>query len=233
MNIKEPVQGIFFDLGWTIFRPASGDWRMTAKALEFINPQKLWSIPQEKLHTAFLKADASFENEIYMTEDEELIRYTNFYRTIAEMLPELNITQQQAESIAQDRVYNDANYVFYEDVLKTLEALKGKYKIGVISDTDPSILRVLKNAGIYDYFDHLTLSYELGAHKPSPVMYKHALEKMNLPAAETVFIDDYERNLAGAAVFGIQPVLIQSRPNAQESTTFPSIKKLSELLLYL
>ncbi len=132
-----------------------------------------------------------------------------------------------------DRVYNEANYVFFEDAKMTLEALKEKYKIGVISDTDPSIIRVLKNAGIYDYFDHLTLSYELGESKPSFVMYRNALETMDLQATETEFIDDYEKNLEGAAALGIQPVLTLLHPNAQESTTYPTTKRLSDLLLYL
>jgi putative hydrolase of the HAD superfamily len=233
MKIKKPVRGLFFDLGWTIFRPATGDWRMTAKALEYINPHILWSIPQDKLNAAFSKADEYLINEIYKTEDEEFVRYKNYYGTIAKMLPEINITQQQAEIIAMDRVYNEANYVFFEDAKMTLGALKEKYKIGVISDTDPSIIRVLKNAGIYDYFDHLTLSYELGESKPSLVMYRNALETMGLQATETIFIDDYEKNLEGAAAFGIQPILTLSHPDAQESTAYPSIKRLSDLLLYL
>ncbi|GGG00142.1 hypothetical protein GCM10010912_51260 [Paenibacillus albidus] len=90
-------------------------------------------------------------------------------------------------------MYNDSNYVFFDNTKKTIEGLKEKYKIGVISDTDPSIKRVLKNAGIYDYFDNMALSYELGENKPSPGMFRHALEAMNLPAIETVFIDDYEK----------------------------------------
>ncbi|WP_438491562.1 HAD family hydrolase [Paenibacillus sp. IHBB 3054] len=233
MTIKKPVRGLFFDLGWTIFRPATGDWRITVKALEYINPQILWSIPQDKLNSAISKANEYVKNEIYKTEDEELERYTNYYRTIAEMLPEINITKEQAKIIAYDRVYNDSNYVFFDNTKKIIEGLKEKYKIGVISDTDPSIKRVLKNAGIYDYFDNMALSYELGENKPSPGMFRHALEVMNLPAIETVLIDDYEKNLDGASTLGIQSILTLSRPDSQESTKYLSIKKLSDLLLYL
>ena len=233
MAIKEPVRGIFLDLGWTIFCPATGDWRITLKALEYINPKILWSIPQDKLNAAISKANEYIKNEIYITEDEELERYKNYYRTIAEMLPEIDITIEQAEIIAYDRVYNDSNYIFFDNAKKIIECLKEKYKIGVISDTDPSIKRVLKNAGLYDYFDNMALSYELGENKSSPRMFSHALEVMKLPAIETVFIDDYENNLDCASTLGIQSILITSRPNSQESTKYLSIKKLSDLLLYL
>ncbi|AIQ41456.1 hypothetical protein [Paenibacillus sp. FSL R5-0912] len=105
MTIIKPVRGIFFDLGWTIFRPATGDWRITVKALEYINPQILWSIPQDKFNTVISKANEYVKNEIYKTENEELERYINYYKTIAEMLPEIDITYEQAEIIAYDRVY--------------------------------------------------------------------------------------------------------------------------------
>lgn len=233
MTIQKPVRGIFLDLGWTIFRPASGDWRITLKALEYINPQILGSIPQEQLNTAISKANEHFKNEVYKTEDEELERYTNYYKTMAEGLPEIHITNEQAEIIAYDRVYNDSNYVFFDHTKQTLESLREKVMIGVISDTDPSIKRVLKNAGIYEYFDNMTLSFELGENKPSPGMFSHALDAMHLPAAETVFVDDYEQNLDGASALGIQSVLVLSRPNSQASTRYLNLKKLSDLLSYL
>lgn len=130
-------------------------------------------------------------------------------------------------------MYNDSNYIFYDNVKETLEYLKSKYRIGVISDTDPSIKRVLRNAGIYDYFDNMTLIYEVGASKPSVKIFEYALDAMNLPAEETVFIDDNEINLDSAASIGIQPILINSRPNSKESAKYLNIKKLSDLLLYL
>ncbi|MEK3903274.1 HAD family hydrolase [Paenibacillus sp. FSL R7-0179] len=233
MTIQKPVRGIFLDLGWTIFRPASGDWRITLKALEYINPQILGSIPQEQLNTAILKANEHLKNEVYKTEDEELERYTNYYKTLAEWLPEIHLTNEHAEIIAYDRVYNDANYVFLDHTNQTIEVLSAKYRIGVISDTDPSVKRVLKNAGMYNYFDNMTLSFELGESKPNPGMFSHALDAMHLPATETVFIDDYEQNLEGATALGIQAVLVLSRPNSQASTKYLNIKKLADLLSYL
>ena len=88
---------------------------------------------------------------------------------------------------------------------------------------NPSIKRVLRNTGIYDYFDNLTLSYEIGVSKPSSKIFEYALEAMNLPAVETVFIDDHEKNLNGAATKGIQSILINSRPNSKESARFKAL----------
>jgi putative hydrolase of the HAD superfamily len=201
--------------------------------LEYIYPELLQAIPKEKFTIALSKANEYLPDEIYLNEAEELERFQNFYRTISEMLPELHFSRQQADSVAYDRVKNDANFILFEDTIKTLEYLKSTYKLGIISDTDPSIKRVLKSLGIDDYFDTMTFSFEVGACKPSRKMYEHALETMGLPANETVFIDDIEKNLDGAASFGIQPIMTLSKPNAEASTAYQNIRKLSDLLLLL
>ncbi|WP_312092157.1 HAD-IA family hydrolase [Niallia sp.] len=231
--IKKPIRGIFFDLGWTIFRPSTGDWKITEKALEFINLDILHSIPKDRRNTAFIKANECLKTEIYKKEAEEFVRYSNYYKIIAKQLPELKLSEKQAEIIAYDRVYNNSNYVFYDDAKKTIECLKEKYKIGLISDTDPSIVRVLKNEGFYDYFDNMTFNFEIGENKPSSGIFENALKVMNLPANETLFIDDYEKNLDSASYMGIQSILILSKPNSQKSSKYPSINKLSDLLLLL
>ena len=43
---------------------------------------------------------------------------------------------------------------------------------------------------------------------PRTALYQDALEKMGLPAGETVFVDDTLKNLHGAAALGIQTVQI-------------------------
>lgn len=233
MTIKKPIRGIFFDLGWTLLRPATGDWLFTAKALEYIDTQVLRSISQDRLNEAISKANMFLQDRVFLTEEEELDLRINAYRTIAEMLPEMKISREQVETIAYARVYNDDNYVLFNDSKKTLVFLKPNYRIGIISDTEPSIKRVLKKAGIYDYFDNMTLSYEVGVTKPSLRIFEHALEAMGLPSEETVFIDDYGTNLDSASALGIQPILILSRPNSKHSTKYVNIKNISNILSYL
>ena len=78
-----------------------------------------------------------------------------------------------------------------------MEALRGKYKLGVISDTWPSIVPVLEEFGLPGYFDTLTYSFEVGCFKPDPRMFADALGKMGLPPEQCVFIDDTAQNLGG------------------------------------
>lgn len=65
-----------------------------------------------------------------------------------------------------------------------------------------------------DLFDTKTYSCNLGTWKPDVKMYFHALEQMGLAPDQTVFVDDWEPNLDGAAACGIHGVLIKSRADS-------------------
>ena len=136
------------------------------------------------------------------------------------------------ETAALEKVYQARHtYELFEDSIPTLEALRGKYKLGVISDTWPSIVPVLERFGILPYFDAITYSFQLGCFKPNPRMFQDALSKMGLPAQECVFIDDVARNLEGAAKVGIQPVQIRVKPDADPCPQgMASIGKISGIL---
>ncbi|MFD2876325.1 hypothetical protein ACFTAO_10785 [Paenibacillus rhizoplanae] len=118
--------------------------------MEYINPQILGSIPQEQLNTAISKANEHLKKMKFTKLKMRSLKGIQItIKTMAEGLPEIHLTDEQAEIIAYDRVYNDANYVFFDHTKQTLESLKEKVTIGVISDTDPSIKRVLKKMLVF------------------------------------------------------------------------------------
>ena len=229
------IKGIFFDLGWTIFRPVHNDWFINPKLLEFTSLDAIDNLPQDKRSAAFNKALKYLDDHhLLTTEDEEIEQFKEFYTIIANELPELGITEKQAKEIAEFKVHDTSNYIFYDKSKETLLKLKEKYKIGFISDTWPSIDRILKSGGMEDLFDTRTYSCHLGTWKPNEKMYLHALEQMGLPPRQTVFIDDCESNLDGAADCNIHPILIKTRLDNTLDTTidsgkYPSINRIEEL----
>lgn len=60
-------------------------------------------------------------------------------------------------------------------------------------------------------FDHLTLSYEVRAVKPDPVVYDHCLEGLGTPPEQTLFLDDRIANIQAAELLGIRAILFTSR----------------------
>ena len=231
--LRQPVKGIFFDLGWTLVYPPSGDWEFTQPAQKLFNWEVYQSLPKER--TAAVRKEANDYLEAHhhiSTLEEEYDRMLQYFTIVAQKLPELGATRQDIEATALEKVYQSQHtYNLMEDAIPTLEALKGRCKLGIISDTWPSIVPVLERFGILPYFDAITYSFQLGCFKPNPRMFQAALSKMGLPAQECVFIDDVARNLEGAAKVGIQPVQIRVKPDADPCPQgMASIGKISGIL---
>jgi putative hydrolase of the HAD superfamily len=52
-------------------------------------------------------------------------------------------------------------------------------------------------------FDHHTFSHRLRLIKPDAAIYRHAIEGLQVPAAQTLFVDDREENVDAARAAGL------------------------------
>ena len=58
----------------------------------------------------------------------------------------------------------------------------------------------------FDLFDVVVDSSEAGVRKPDPVIYRTLLERLDRPATEVAFIDDFSENLPPAAALGLSTI---------------------------
>ena len=94
-----------------------------------------------------------------------------------------------------------------DEVMDCVAALKGRYKLGVLSDAWVDT-RAKVSGRINDaLFDVILFSAEVGLRKPDPRYYGLALERLGVAAAEAVFVDDRQVNIDGAGAMGIKAVL--------------------------
>ena len=193
------IKAIFFDIGYTLCEPVTGDWRATPKFYEYFKPEYFQKLEKEKIKKAFMAGYEVLNNTKQVkTLQEELQLNIESYKAMADILKEINLSDENIFEIAKDRTYNMKNYAFYNDVIRVVSQLKQKYKIGIISDTWPSADDMLKEVGIYEYIDSFTYSCYLGTEKPDARMYLNALDDLNVKAENSVFIDDSIKNLEAA-----------------------------------
>jgi epoxide hydrolase-like predicted phosphatase len=82
-------------------------------------------------------------------------------------------------------------------------------------------------AGRYDrstfpeLFDGVVISGDEGMHKPEPAIYELGAERVGLPAADCVFVDDLRENCEGAEAVGMTAVLHRGA-----DTTLPRLEEL-------
>ena len=221
---------IFFDVGYTLDYPASGDWMFTKKFYEIVGDKlnKYSSVEIQKARE--LSLEYLENNHLVKNTEEEYYQFIRFYSDISKYL-NLSLTEKEIQAIADDRTNNMGNYIVYPDAKEVLEVLSHSYKLGIISDTWPSIERQLCTIGVRDYFSTTTYSCELGKFKPDEALYEDAMRKSGCKPEETVFIDDSVRNLEGAAKLGITPILIAANAASDVESPYLKIHTLSELLI--
>lgn len=229
IDLLKNKKAIFFDVGYTLDYPASGDWMFTDKFRE-IAGEKFCRYSESEIEEAKNKGLKYLkDNHLVLNTEEEYKQFIYFYNEISRFLS-LGLTENAIKEIAHDRTYNMKNYILYPDATQVLETLAETHKLGVISDTWPSIEQQLDTLGVIKYFSSTTYSCYLGTFKPDKLMYTDALEKIGFPAEDTVFIDDSLQNLKGAAELGITPILIAANPASDIDSPFLKIHSLKELL---
>jgi putative hydrolase of the HAD superfamily len=82
-------------------------------------------------------------------------------------------------------------------------------KVGVLSNMPREQWAVLapRFAGWLEQCDHVTLSFEVGAAKPDPRIYRHCLERLGVRPDAALFVDDRPENVDAALAIGLHAVL--------------------------
>lgn len=229
LNILKNKKVLFFDVGYTLDYPASGDWMFTNKFYE-LTGSRLADVSASDIQAARRFA-MRYLNDHHLVKDveEECRQFFRYYSDFAKYLG-LPLSDEEARAIAEDRAHNMDNYIVYPDSVEVVKELNRTHRLGIISDTWPSIEQQLKYIGVYPYFSGFTYSCDLGVFKPDERIYTDALEKSGCRAEEAVFIDDAVPNLEGAAKLGITPILIAANPASDVETKYCKIHSLTELL---
>lgn len=229
LDLLNDKKVIFFDVGYTLDKPASGDWMFTNQFLELASEKM-----KQRTETDIQRArDAGLRflarDHLVRTVEAEVQNFLDYYSIISDQL-NLGLSEKEREQIARDRACNMKNYIPYPGIKAVLSMLSKTHKLGIISDTWPSIEPQLEYIGVSQYLSFCTFSCYVGVFKPDQRIYLDALSKCGIPAEETVFIDDVVRNLDGAAALGITPILIAANPEADVETNYLKIHDLRELI---
>lgn len=99
-----------------------------------------------------------------------------------------------------------------EGVRECLEALSGRYKVGIVSDAivtpGTHLRRLLRHHGLMDYFQGMTFSDEIGASKPSPRVFEDIAMQLGVGVDQLVHVGDRESNdVAGPHGVGSRAIL--------------------------
>ncbi|MFQ5619430.1 MAG: HAD family hydrolase [Rhodospirillales bacterium] len=107
---------------------------------------------------------------------------------------------------------------------EALEALSGRYKLGVVSDTiltpGARLRDLLEAHGLKRYFAGFAFSDEVGHSKPDPAMFRSAAGQLGVEVTEMVHVGDRDHNdVRGPQALGMKAVLFTAVRDADRNGT--------------
>ncbi len=120
----------------------------------------------------------------------------------------------------------------YTDAHQLLEVLRGKYRVGLLTNADNHIIRTSIELQGFQ-FDFVITSEDAKANKPSPNMFQYALDKLERRKEEILMIGDSQiDDIYGAGRMGINTVWVnRNRESLKEGIVPPvfEVDKLSDI----
>ncbi len=138
------------------------------------------------------------------------------YRVMPALLERLPGSRLQiSDLVGVYRRHTPAIQLFagYNQLLRELHAV---YRIGIVTDGFPDVQRAKCAAlGLEEAVDSILYTWENGEdkEKPHPAPFLQMLDRLQVPASETLFVgDSLEKDVRGARGVGMKCVQVQSAP---------------------
>ena len=173
------IKNIIFDLSEVII---SGYWRIENLI------EKKYEIPAED----FLQQKIN-KNELFLDLMRGNLKEEDYWN---ELLKGMNwdITIEDLKNTAREYLNQPV-----EGTMEIIEQLKGKYQLILLSDHVKEWMQYIEQINHdIDLFDKKIFSYEIGSVKPDKQTFKTVLNRVQIIADETLFVDDHEINIKRA-----------------------------------
>ncbi len=184
---NDRIEAIIFDLGNVL---VDFDHMIAAKRISIFTdktPQEIFNLFFDSELTALFEEGKINPLKFF----SELKRILNLKLDYASFLPIWNEIFFLTEKNQQ--VYNLA------------KILKNRYKIAVLSNINILHFDYLKeNFSVFDIFQNIITSFEAGARKPDPLIYKKALDSLQVTPQNTFYTDDRAELVEKACGLGIR-----------------------------
>jgi len=107
---------------------------------------------------------------------------------------------------------------------EVLGPLKGRFKMGVVSNFYGNLDRILEEAKLNQFFAAVTDSSRVGIFKPDARIFEHALNKLHCaPDAVAMIGDSLTKDCAPAHKLGMRTVWLRTEPRPDEDSDVPDV----------
>lgn len=119
----------------------------------------------------------------------------------------IKIFPKQEERIKKILSFPLFDYInINEELVEYVKSIKDKYHIYLLSNLGHDDMLNVKKMDFINIFEDMIFSCNLGVMKPDKEIYLQLLDKHNLKAEESIFVDDLKTNIKAANNLGINGI---------------------------
>lgn len=190
---RDEIKTIVFDFGGTLYEISNGIIDIWKRYFESENAhfdkRKFFSglvAARQYLDNKMVKRIVSSKNPIFKQDD--WLHYNNIIIDAMDINPHNLEHFNRLITIELSKI--EYKYEIIQDIKKSLSILYDKYTLAILSNISYDIRKYLIKDNIIDYFDFIGLSYELGAWKPDPSIFRICCNKLSVHPSNMLFIGD-------------------------------------------
>ena len=119
-----------------------------------------------------------------------------------------------------------------EGAIELMDYVKDRYTLSIITNGFKEVQYIkMEESGLSKYFSHVFISEEVGHNKPSPDIFKHAMQTSGASIAENCLMigDSLEADILGAIKAGMKAVYLNPESKNATENDFITVKSLKEI----
>lgn len=218
-----PPKVILFDAAGTLFHlPKGAGWHYADVAARHGSQLEAGAL-ESAFRQAWKRMLPPVETDGPRSDDDR-----GWWRTLVD---EVLDSVPAAESLNRDRYFADLWMEFsrpgvwklYDETRDVVSLLGNRHRLGVLSNFDSRLHAVLSDLGLAHFFEHVIVSSEVGAEKPSLRMFAEAADRFDVSPECILHIgDEPEADWMGAAAAGFQVFQLKRPQNSLRDVRFGS-----------
>ncbi|MEN9332763.1 MAG: hypothetical protein RLZZ94_1853, partial [Bacteroidota bacterium] len=226
------ITHIFFDLDHTLWDTDKNAKESLQEIHQEIKIQENFNVSFELFHATYQKHnDILWKKYAKHEVTKSEVRINRFKYSLEELnIFDDNINEFFASHFVS-RTPLKKNLI--EGAIELMDYVKDRYTLSIITNGFKEVQYIkMEESGLSKYFSHVFISEEVGHNKPSPDIFKHAMQTSGAINAENCLMigDSLEADILGAINAGMKAVYL-SPESKNESTenNFITVNSLEEI----